>query len=180
MSDIAFYFDTSKTCCFSGHRPEKLIGNGDVNDLSLRRILSILDTCIEEAIKDGYDCFLSGMAKGVDLWAARLITEKKIKIPNLKLVAVIPYKNQSASYSASEKWEYNNIINKADQVIVLQDKYTKDCMKRRNYYMVDHSSKLIAVVKAMYSGTGQTINYAKKQGLDIRTIDVLKNQSLFL
>ena len=38
--------------------------------------------------------------------------------------------------------------------------------------MADRSSKLIAVVDDYKSGTGQTINYARKQGLKINIINV--------
>ncbi len=37
--------------------------------------------------------------------------------------------------------------------------------------MVDHSGKLIAVVSDYRSGTGATIRYARKQGIEVREID---------
>ena len=55
--------DRRYCCCFTGHRPEKLeIGP----DLVIRR----LDEAITAAIGRGYTAFISGAAKGVDLWAA--------------------------------------------------------------------------------------------------------------
>ena len=38
--------------------------------------------------------------------------------------------------------------------------------------MVDHSSKLIGVVRDYKSGTGMTIRYAKKKGLNTNIIDL--------
>jgi uncharacterized phage-like protein YoqJ len=40
-------------------------------------------------------------------------------------------------------------------------------MLKRNRYMVDHSSVLIAVFDGVLGGTMQTINYARKKGLEI-------------
>jgi len=50
---------------------------------------------------------------------------------------------------------------------VLTTAYEKDCMKTRNYYMVDHAAVLIAVYDGLFGGTMQTVNYAKKQGLEV-------------
>lgn len=53
-------------CCFTGHRPEKMC-------LPERRIKTALDLKIHAAIEDGYQTFISGMARGVDLWAAETV-----------------------------------------------------------------------------------------------------------
>lgn len=47
------------------------------------------------------------------------------------------------------------------------------CYKKRNYYMVDHADCLLAVYdneRSVRSGTGMTVNYAKKKGLPITLI----------
>ena len=51
-------------------------------------------------------------------------------------------------------------------------------MQKRNYFMVDNSSKLIAVVDDYRSGTGQTIRYAENKGIDVSIIDINKNAPL--
>ena len=60
------------------------------------------------------------------------------------------------------------------------EEYSKDCYSVRNKYMVDSSSLLIAFVKNYRSGTGQTINYAKKTGkitdiTDLSDLNLLQN-----
>ncbi len=57
-------------CCFSGHRPEKLSWNDD--DVKVW-----LEKEIRQAIADGYITFLSGMARGVDIWAAEIVLRIK-------------------------------------------------------------------------------------------------------
>ena len=52
--------------CFTGHRPEKLKQSESV-------IVKALETAIKEAIADGKNVFISGMACGVDIWAAEIV-----------------------------------------------------------------------------------------------------------
>ncbi|MBE6837751.1 MAG: DUF1273 domain-containing protein [Ruminococcus sp.] len=175
-----FRFDKNTTCCFSGHRPDKLPGNGDVvNSMALRRILSILRLSIEDAIKDGYKTFISGMAPGVDLWAASFIRDIHAKNPEINLVCVLPFREQKKSLHGEALYDYNLLLDSAAQVICLNDKYEAGCMRERNQFMIDNSSRLIAVVNSYRSGTGMTINMAKKQNVDIKIIDVNKNPAVF-
>lgn len=171
-------FNINSTCCFSGHRPEKLAQNGDINSPQIRRLISMLYLEIENAIQDGYTNFITGMARGIDLWAAGYIFEKRIKNPRLKLICAIPYKGHGQNLKNAEKWEYDNIVASADKVFILEDKYTKNCMQKRNYFMVDNSSRLIAVVDNYRSGTGQTIRYAESKGIEVSVIDINKNAPL--
>ena len=163
-----------KTVCFSGHRPHKLIQKGASAEKVLPLIRSMLYYEIEQAVIDGFDCFISGMAVGVDLWAARYVMGMKSKYPFIKLICAIPYADQGKNLRGEDLFEYSTIKNNADKVIVLSEKYYSECFKRRNKYMVDNSSRLIAVVSDYRSGTGQTINYAKKSGLDLHIVDAKK------
>lgn len=168
-------FDINHTCCFSGHRPEKLAQSGNVNSPQIRRLISMLYLEIENTIENGYTNFITGMARGIDLWAAGYIFEKRIKNPNLKLICAIPYEGHGKNLKNAEKWEYDNIVASADKVYILENKYTKNCMQKRNHFMVDNSSKVIAVVDNYRSGTGQTIRYALSKGVDVHIIDINKN-----
>lgn len=158
--------------CFSGHRPENLPGDGNTSDIGYRMLISMLYLEIEESINNGYKVFYSGMARGIDLVAANIVLEERVKHPDIKLVCVIPYEGQNKDYLPIEKLEYSSIIKTADEVICLSDRYYPDCMRERNRYMVDHSDKLIAVMKNPRSGTGMTVNFARKKGIDIKIIDL--------
>ena len=59
------------------------------------------------------------------------------------------------------------IAQSCDFETILQTQYTSDCMVKRNKYMVDNSSVLISVFDGSFGGTMHTVNYAKKQGLEI-------------
>lgn len=53
-------------CCFTGHRPEHL-GMPEIE------VISWLKKEIRQAVADGFQTFISGMARGVDLWAAEIV-----------------------------------------------------------------------------------------------------------
>ncbi len=58
----------------------------------------------------------------------------------------------------------------------MSENYTSDCMLKRNRYMVDNSDIVIAVWDGRSgSGTGATVNYAKKQGKKVIIIEIKRN-----
>lgn len=160
-----------RTVCFSGHRPEKLPLNGYSGSRVTRYLKSILYKEILDSITAGYDRFITGLARGVDLWAGEILMELKAQGENISIIAVKPHKGHGDNFTGEEKFSLGRLISKADEVICLADEYRKGCLQRRNEYMVDHSGKLIAVVSDYRSGTGATIRYAEKQGIEVRIID---------
>ena len=79
-------FPARERCgCFTGHRPEKL---GAEKDLVVRR----LDEAITAAMERGYTAFISGAAKGVDLWAAELVLRHRSARLGIRLVCAVPYR----------------------------------------------------------------------------------------
>jgi uncharacterized phage-like protein YoqJ len=72
-------------CCFTGHRPEKL-------SISEREVKTALQKEIRLAIADGINVFITGMAPGVDIWAAEIVLElRKKEELSLKLIAASPH-----------------------------------------------------------------------------------------
>lgn len=160
-----------KTVCFSGHRPEKLPLSGSGGAKVIRVLKSILYKEILDSMSDGYSCFITGLARGIDLWAGEIVMELKAQGEDIRLIAVSPYKKHGESFKGEEKFILGNIMLKADEIICLGEDYSKGCLQRRNEYMVDRSDKLIAVVSDYKSGTGSTIRYAEKQGVPVRIIN---------
>ncbi len=173
MSELDFTETHIKdtTLAFTGHRTEKLPFGGDEKSPFVVALKTLLYSTITEHIALGFDTFIIGGAKGIDLWAGEIILEHKIQDPNIKLIAAIPYKDHGSGFKGYDKWVYCNIMQKADEIIYTSESYHKLCMKVRNQYMIDNCSKLIAVVSEFKSGTGQTIQIAKKQGVSIQVIN---------
>lgn len=167
-----FIIPKEKTVCFSGHRPEKLPDGGDISSPVMGVIRSLLHQEIESAIDDGYTCFITGLARGIDLIAGELVLDFKRKDPRIELVAASPYRAQPKNLRSYEKFIYGCILNEAADIIYVSEEYSKDCMQKRNRFMIDNSSRLIAAVSSYKSGTGQTIRLAEKAGIEIRVINI--------
>lgn len=147
-------------CCFTGHRPDKL-------GYTEEEIKPLLEKAIDGAIEGGYVTFISGMAKGTDIWAAEIVLEKKKKNRALHLVCAIPHPGFINGRSAQERRRYENIIKNADKCVLVSDRCLPGCYQKRNIWMVDRSSGVIAVFNGTKGGTANTINYAKRHGVKI-------------
>ena len=149
-------------CCFTGHRPEKL-------HLPETEIKRLLKKAIMQAVMDGYTTFISGMARGLDIWAAETVLELK-KVNDISLIAVSPYYGFEKHWDAANKAKYYDIIDAAEEVKFMQSEYSKASFHIRNAYMVDNSARVIAAYNGTPGGTKNTVEYARKKGLEIINI----------
>ena len=159
-----------KTCAFTGHRPKGLgYPESDERCTVLKRCIhSLIVRMIEE---EGVTHFISGMAQGVDMYAAEIVLELKEQYPQITLECAIPYERQAVRWPAVLRERYFSIASKCDKETMLQRQYTRDCMKKRNQYMVDCADVVLAVWNGEPSGTGQTVWYAKEKGKVVWRID---------
>lgn len=146
--------------CFTGHRPEKLTVSEQV-------VKESLFSEIQNSIAQGMYIFISGMARGIDLWAADMILKEKQKNPQIQLICAIPYVDFEKKWSASWQHLYNTIINQADTVEYICQKFSYSSFQLRNEWMVNHVSKVIAVWNGEKSGTKNTVLYAEKCGIPV-------------
>lgn len=129
-----------------------------------------LGTVIEQCIKDGADCFFSGMARGTDMWCAEIVLELKKIYPNIKLTAIIPCRTQTNGWTDAEKRRYDKILGECAAVVCVSESYTKSCMMKRNRALVNCCDLLIAVFDGQKGGTANTISYARSKAKEIITV----------
>jgi len=86
---------------------------------------------------------------------------------DITLEAAIPYERQSESWSEALRKRYARLVADCDYHTLVQKNYTPDCMMRRNKYIVDNSSILIAAYGGKPGGTMNTLLYALRRGLEI-------------
>jgi uncharacterized phage-like protein YoqJ len=145
------------TCLFTGHR-----------DLGYTFSRAELKEAIENMIDKGVKIFIAGGALGFDTEAAIEVLRQKKAGKDVSLHIYAPCQGQSKRFSFREKMLYNKILKHADYVDMPDREYFDGCMKIRNYKMVDASSYVIAYYSGQFkSGTGQTVRYAQKCGLEI-------------
>ncbi len=160
----------SNSVCFSGHRPQKLPGGGDILSAPMKELTALIYFNIESLIKNGYKNFYCGMAEGFDLVCATAVIAQKKTNPDISLIAVIPFAEQQKSFSADNRVIYNNTLKFCDEIITLSDRYYRGCYYDRNHFLCDNSSYLLCYCKDSRSGTGETQRYAKKHNLLIKNL----------
>jgi len=157
-------FKCSYSCCFTGHRANKL--KTSENDIREELVLAI-----RQAYMDGYVCYITGCAWGVDLIAAECVLAFKKQHPEVKLICAVPYPDFGRNWSYGWKKRYREVLELADEVHHVSMSFSRDCYQCRNEWMVDHSSRLIAVYNGAKGGTKNTIDYAMRRGITIVLID---------
>jgi len=156
------------TACFTGHRPMFFKFGENEEDPQCRRIKERLRAAIIDLIDNhGIVNFISGMADGVDRWAADAVLDLKKAYPEITLECAIPYVLQYNEWFDWAKPRYHDIIKVCDKVTYVGEEYSDDCFIKRDRYMVDHSSYVIAAWLGVESGTGDTIEYANTQGVKV-------------
>ena len=159
-------------CAFTGHRPKSFPWDYDESAPSCILLKEVLATQISALAEQGVTDFLSGMAQGTDLWCAQIVLDLRKTDPALKLHCVLPCKGQESKWTASAQERYRSILAQANEVVYVGQEYNRDCMLKRNRYLVDHSSILLAVYNGTWrSGTGATVRYAQKLNREIIIID---------
>lgn len=155
------------TCCFTGHRPEKLPWGYDEGAPACAALKARIARALEELYQRGYRHFISGMAKGADLYFAEAVLALRERRPGVVLEAAVPCSTQADRWSAAERARYRSVLDRCDLESVVQHDYDRFCMLRRNRYMVEHASLLLAVYDGSKGGTRYTISYAMDCGLEV-------------
>ena len=161
-----------KTCCFTGHRPQSLPFGFNENDARCAALKKALREQIIHLIeKENVTHFISGMAIGIDMYAAEIVLDLKKSYSGITLESAIPCENQAEKWTEEQRDRYFDIAAKCDKETLIQHHYTADCMHKRNRYMVDQADFIIAVWDGRPSGTGKTVQYAQRQGKPVTIIN---------
>lgn len=169
--NISLIDTNQKTACFTGHRPEKIFSTDADLDIKLALLKRNIRIQIECAIDDGYINFISGMARGTDIFFAELVLYLKQRHPEIKLICALPFPGQGSGFSQKWRGRYNAIIDRCDEKVAVCESYSKQSYIIRNKYMVDRSQRVIAVYNGAPGGTAGTVSYAKSKNREIIIIN---------
>lgn len=147
------------TVCFTGHRviPTELAVN----------IPSALKKLLEQLIIRGAVSFRAGGAMGFDTICALCVLELKEKYPHIKLDLILPCKNQTNGWDEASVRAYNYILERADSVRYISEKYRSGCMHDRNRALVDGSDVCVAFLMRTSGGSAYTYTYAIKSDIEV-------------
>lgn len=149
---------------FTGHRPSKLGGYNLPNPTYLH-VCQQIDKSLRELKPDKV---ISGMALGVDQWAAHIAY--KLGIP---FIAAVPFEGQETAWTQASQKTFNQLIKLASEVVIVSPgKYEAVKMQVRNVWMVDYCDILIGVYNGDKSGgTFNCIECARSTNKKIIIID---------
>ncbi|MCM1151678.1 MAG: DUF1273 domain-containing protein [Alistipes sp.] len=149
-------FSTLSACvAFTGHRSYR----GEAYE-ALRRVVG-------EAYECGFRTFLGGMAVGFDLAAAEAVSDCRASFPDLRFVAVIPFRGQAGTFSEEDRVRFGRIITAADRTVVLSEHYHRGVYSVRNDFLVDHAARLVAWFDGSPGGTAHTVSRALRFGRQV-------------
>ena len=152
--------EQTETCCFTGHRPDKLPWGIRENDPRC--------AALEAEYDAGSRHFICGMARGADLYFAEAVLDLRERRSGVTLEAARPCESQASRWPQEEQRRYQRILERCDYETLVQHQYDRWCMMRRNRYMVDRSARLLAVYDGVpKGGTAQTLAYALRKGLAV-------------
>lgn len=164
--------DVNQTCCFTGHRPDKLPWGGWEQDVRCVALKGRIAHALEEEYSAGARHFISGMARGSDLYFAEAVLALRRRYPDITLECARPCESQADHWPETEQNRYQAILSQCDYETLVQYHYDRWCMMRRNRYMVDRSTRLLAVYDGVpKGGTAQTLAYALKKGLHVTILE---------
>lgn len=139
---------------FTGHRPQVFA------KYDAERIPWVRDQIREELTRYqreyGIAHAISGMALGVDTWAAEVCIE--LGIP---FVAAVPCDGQAAAWKHEDQVRYHNLLCKAKAVHTISPgPYAAWKMQARNLWMLRRAAHLIAVYDGSPGGTRNMVHAA--------------------
>lgn len=152
------------TCCFTGHRPDKLPWGTDERDPRCLALKRASPGSWKDCTWRGYRHFISGMARGADLYFVEAALALREKYPSLTVEGAVPCQSQADRWPAAERARWRSALDACDLETMVQHNYDRFCMHRRDRYMVDRSSGHLAAFDGTPGGTMYTLSYAMDRG----------------
>lgn len=106
--------------------------------------------------------FFTGGGLGFETLAARVVLRAREINPEIRLVLVLPSREQSAKWPTAAVELYEEIKSRADEIIYTSEAACRGDVLRRNRYMVDESDYCLTHLSKTSGRTAQTVRYAEK------------------
>ena len=122
---------------------------------------------------------MCGMAWGFDLAAGEAVAEAKKHCSEIELVAVVPYDGFGSLFRGDDAVQYGRVMAAADEVVVVSEQGGDAAFRRRNDYLVDNASIVVAWFDGVpRGGTAYTVRRARHSRLPV--VNLMHNPQLEL
>lgn len=163
-----------QACAITGHRPTRFKFKYKENSAGCKRLKKRLHDQFALLYQEGVRRFYVGGALGVDMWAGEILLRMKeqTEFGDIELILALPFEGHDTEWEQRSRQRMAFLRKHcADTIIVVPDGWLlDDCYRQRNEYIVDRADVLVAVYdndRSIRSGTGMTVNYARKKKLPI-------------
>lgn len=145
----------------TGHRPPKL---GGYDATTWKVLVAFAETVL--TAQENIHCIYCGMALGWDLAVAQAAINLGISF-----VAAIPFRGHSSKWPPRAIEQYYRIAEKAYETFIVSDgAYAPWKMQKRNQFMVDRVTKVLALWDGSPGGTANCVAYAQKKKVEIENL----------
>lgn len=169
----------AKRIGITGHRPERVGGHYNFGHPVWRSIQESLLNKYLKYIDDGYHISYNGLAIGFDIIAAQTWLDLKEALPQLQLIAAVPFPGQEDLWTPYDQSRYIEVLGSCDDVVLTsktKPRLQKDATRlflERNDTIIDNADILICLWDKMhYGGTWDAIQKAQAKGIPIDYIYV--------
>lgn len=146
----------------TGHRDSKLPREQNKRNALEHAVYYHMDC----RLREGYGCFLTGLAGGTDYMLTVYLAKKRREFPDIKIFGIQPFPD----YEIFFEQHYKNIAlldemkQAVDDIIVLSGEYNKkESFYARNRFIARHSDAILAVCSSnTHSGSANTLRYARE------------------
>lgn len=161
-----------KACAVTGHRPTRFKFKYKEDNAGCKRLKKRLRDRFVELYEQGVHRFYVGGTLGVDMWAGEILLRLKEQpeYKDLELCIVLPCKGHDAKWDDRSQKRMAFLQKHSAETVIVGKGLAAEDYRKRNEYMVDHADVLVAVYDddhSIRSGTGMTVNYAKKKELAV-------------
>lgn len=154
----------STTVAFTGY-PTSLITYFKNDPNLLTAISKKVEIIIRRLYQCGYTTFLSGMEEGFDTIASEAVLKLKQELPEIRLIAVIPFMEQEPFLNHNPAF-YNG----TDKVIYTSDADHPKALLMRNKYLLANCSQVVCYYDGQHGDTERVVNDAVRLKLPIINI----------
>lgn len=103
---------------------------------------SVINTQLRNLIlslyKEGFRCFFTNCECGLSLWAAVTVNQLKSGCA-MRLIGVLPYEEQSAAWDEAQCERYFQVLQDADDIVLLHTAWQEGCYEHASAYMTARS-----------------------------------------
>ena len=150
-----------KTCCVAGHR--------NIPADQTEYVKAELRKKVEQAIIDGYDCFLTDLMEGTDQLFAEIVSEICQNNETIRMEAIVPYQNRLEKLFAGET--SSPLLMACTETTVTSEKYSPNSYQANRREQLRRSSRMIVVFDGRdKGGTIRAIRMAHAQQVPIQEI----------